>query len=85
MRYTTLDRLTLTDAYFIGTAAPTGNTAVASAPVWRQGDPKTKTLTIPLPAGPLQNILCGGTGWLDVWVQDETIVDWMRVTIAYSD
>ena len=52
--------------------------------VWRSGDPKTKTLNIELPRERIAAILARSPDWLDVWFQDETIVDWIRLTIVYQ-
>lgn len=83
VRYTTLDRNTLTDTYAVGVLSATGNDYV-SGTVWRAGDPKTKTLSIELPRDRIVSILSRSPEWIDVWFQDETIVDWMRLTIVYQ-
>jgi hypothetical protein len=48
------------------------------------GDPNEKTLIINLPAAALNQVLCGGhASFLDVYIQDDTIVDWMRLTVQH--
>jgi hypothetical protein len=58
----------------IGRTAANGN-------VWAPGDPATKTLTINLTAQQLRVLCINHTNDLDVYIQDDTIVDWMRLTI----
>ena len=83
VRYTTLDPNTLNDTYAAGILSAAGNDYV-SGPVWRSGDPKTKTLSIELPRERIAAMLARSPDWLDVWLQDETIVDWIRLTIVYQ-
>ena len=83
VRYTTLDSNTLTDTYAVGILSASGNDYVSGS-VWRSGDPKTKTLSIELPRDRIAAILARSPDWIDVWIQDETIVDWIRLTIVYQ-
>jgi hypothetical protein len=73
------------DGFVVGVAPFNAATQrVAQGPVWAAGDPQTKTLFIPLPAAKLTEILCKNkTQWLDVYIQDDTIVDSMKLTILH--
>jgi hypothetical protein len=70
------------DHWFVGIAPFTPGLRVADGVVWAPGDPQTKTLTIPLSAAQLTKVLCGNKSqWLDVYIQDDTIVDSMKLVI----
>ena len=70
------------DGYTVGIAPFTPGKRVTDGLVWAAGDPLTKTLTIPLSAADLTKVLCGNKSqWLDVYIQDDTIVDSMKLTI----
>lgn len=83
VRHVKLDDKTLNDTYAVGVLSATGNDYV-SAPVWKKNDPKTKTLTVELPRDRMAAILARNPEWIDVWFQDETIIDWLRLTIVYQ-
>ena len=70
------------DGYTVGVAPFGAGKKVASGLVWAPGDGLTKTLFIPLAAADLNKVLCGNhVTELDVYVQDDTIVDYMQLTV----
>jgi len=77
-----LNSAQLNDGWVVGIAPFTPGLRVADGLVWSAGDPQTKTLTIPLSAAQLTKVLCAKKSqWLDVYIQDDTIVDSMTLTI----
>lgn len=71
------------DNYTIG-VAPFGTAGtIASGRIWPSGTPAETTLTIDLPASNLNQLFCKGKKQptLDVYIEDDTIVDWVRLTI----
>jgi hypothetical protein len=72
------------DGYVIGVAPFGPNQRVVQGQVWAPGDPNTKTLVIQLPNPQLSQVLCANnTQWLDIYIQDDTIVDWARLTVLH--
>ena len=74
----------LNDDYYVG-LAPFGP-RVVDGRVWSAGDGASKTLTVNLPAAALNKVLCSEKGcplWLDVYVEDDTVVDWIKLTILH--
>lgn len=70
------------DHWYVGIAPFTPALRVADGVVWAAGDPATKTLVIPLSRAQLTKVLCGNNSqWLDVYIQDDTIVDSMKLII----
>lgn len=62
------------------------NAKIISAVIWAAGDPPVKTLTFNLDPGTLNDILCAqktNSPWLDVYVQDDTTVDFIKLTILH--
>lgn len=75
----------INDGITVG-VAPFSGTRVVSALVWAAGDPAVKTLTFNLDPAKLNEILCAqntNSPWLDVYVQDDTIVDYIKLTILH--
>jgi hypothetical protein len=71
------------DNYVVGVAPfGTGGT-IASGRIWPTTTPAETTLVIDLPAAKLNQLFCKKKkpATLDVYVEDDTIVDWVRVTI----
>ncbi|HEU4886278.1 MAG TPA: hypothetical protein VFV49_00220 [Thermoanaerobaculia bacterium] len=72
------------DGYTIGIAPFGPGKKVTGGTVWAPSDGLTKTLVIPLSATDLNKVLCGNhASELDVYIQDDTIVDWMRLTLQH--
>ncbi len=72
------------DDYVIGVAPFTAAGTIASGRIWPPGvTPSEKILVVTLPAAKLNALLCKAPrpGTLDVYVEDDTIVDWVRVTL----
>jgi hypothetical protein len=76
------------DDYVIGSAPFTGTGLIASGRIWPAGvKPTEKILVVDLPADKLNRLFCNERRppTLDVYVEDDTIVDWVRVTIYSSN
>jgi len=72
------------DGFVVGVAPFGAGQRVVDGLVWAPGDPATKTLIIPLPFAKLNQVLCGNhTDWLDVYFQDDTIVDSMKLIVQH--
>ncbi|HXH90960.1 MAG TPA: hypothetical protein VNN25_05225 [Thermoanaerobaculia bacterium] len=76
------------DDYVIG-VAPFGTTQIlASGRIWPTGvTPREEILVVNIPADKLNQLFCNvrvRPPTLDVYVEDDTIVDWVRVTIYSS-
>ena len=73
------------DNYTVGIApfASSQNQVIATGQIWNgPGDTAPKTITVALSGQALSKLLCGSKSqFLDVVVQDDTTVDWMRLTI----
>jgi hypothetical protein len=71
------------DNYVIGVAPFGVGGTIASGRIWPTGTPAETTLVIDLLADKINRLLCKHKGprTLDVYVEDDTIVDWIRVTI----
>src|ERR1051326_1546564 len=71
------------DNYTIGTARSEPANTIASGRIWPSGTPAETTLVVDLPASRLNALLCkrGAGRTLDVYIEDDTIVDWVRVTL----
>jgi len=72
------------DDYVVGVAPFGAANTIASGRIWPTGTPAETTLVIDLPADKLNMLFCKGKkrpSTLDVYVEDDTIVDWVRVTI----
>ena len=56
-------------------------------PLWTSSPtPLVKTVTVPLPPGALNNYIMNSAScpwWLDVYVQDDTAVDYVKLTVWY--
>jgi hypothetical protein len=75
------------DDYAIGVAPFTPALTLASGRIWPAGvKPAEKILVVNIPADKLNQVFCNGRKppTLDVYVEDDTIVDWVRVTV-YSN
>lgn len=82
VRHTNPVDVPLNDGIAVG-LAPFGP-RVVSALVWAAGDPLVKTLTFNLDPAKLNEILCSqktDSPWLDVYVQDDTTIDYIKLTI----
>jgi hypothetical protein len=72
------------DSYVIGLAPFNPNQIAATAHIWDDGNLNPKTVTVDLDPKKLSQLLCANKSqWLDVIVQDDTVVDWMRLTITH--
>jgi hypothetical protein len=71
------------DNYTIGIAPFGAANTIASGRIWPSGTPAETTLVVDLPASKLNALFCkrGAVRTLDVYVEDDTIVDWVRVTL----
>ena len=72
------------DNYTVGVAPFGAGNTIASGRIWPTGTPSETTLVVDLPANMLNQLFCRGRtrpSALDVYVEDDTIVDWVRVTI----
>lgn len=71
------------DNYTIGVAPFGGPKTIASGRIWPTGTPAETTLVVDLPADKLNALLCGqgSARTIDVYVEDDTIVDWVRLTL----
>lgn len=75
----------LNDGITVGVAPFTGPRVVSQL-VWAANDPPSKTLTINLDPAKLNEVLCAqrtSTPWLDVYIQDDTVVDYIKLTILH--
>jgi hypothetical protein len=72
------------DAYYVGRAPFTGNNLIASGPVWSTGLPGPKTITVAIPPAKWQQLFCtpGTPAFIDVYIQDDTIVDSIKLTVT---
>ena len=69
------------DGYHVGVAPFGPGRSAASGAVWQAGDPTEKTLVINLTRDQLKVLCANKAQFLDLYIQDDTIVDWARLTI----
>lgn len=69
------------DTIYVGTAPFSGANTLAAVKPWVGEAATVKTVTIPLTAAQL-NSLVFGTGVLDVLIQDDTSVDYVKLTLT---
>lgn len=71
------------DGYYVGVAPFTPALTVAKALIWQDGNLNPKTITVNLNPQQLAKLCAANSKFLDVYVQDDTVVDWMRLTITH--
>lgn len=83
MRHTTPADVWNNDNYTVGIAPFGAGQVIATGQIWNgPNDLAPKTITIPLSGQALSKLLCTSKSqFLDVVVQDDTTIDWMRLTI----
>lgn len=71
------------DGFAVGVAPFSGGQKLAGGAIWKPGEFGPKTITVPLDPAALSRLLCGTKSpWLDIYVEDDTEVDWIKLTLT---
>jgi hypothetical protein len=73
------------DDIYVGVAPFATGQRIVDGRIWTTDSPEPpKTLTYDLDPAKLSALLCHEREpWLDVYIEDDTVVDWMRLTITH--